>query len=180
MLTSDNGIYLGEHRLQAKGAANNASPRVPLLIRGPGVPRGVTRPRMALNNDLAPTFASWAGITPPSFVDRRSLAPLLRANPPASWRTAFLVEHRRTPEEFAYVRAIPNYDAVRTSRYNYVEYQTGEKELYNLDADPTELTNNYRRAPQKLRSELKERLEELKICTGADASATSCRRAEGG
>ena len=159
MLTSDNGIYLGEHRLQAKGAANNASPRVPLLIRGPGVPRGVTRPRMALNNDLAPTFASWAGITPPSFVDGRSLAPLLRANPPASWRTAFLVEHRRTPEEFAYVRAIPNHDAVRTSRYNYVEYQTGEKELYNLDADPTELTNNYRRAPQELRSELKERLE---------------------
>jgi N-acetylglucosamine-6-sulfatase len=40
------------------------------------------------------------------------------------------------------LRAIPNYDAVRTSRYNYVEYQTGEKEIYDLDADPTELTNN--------------------------------------
>jgi N-acetylglucosamine-6-sulfatase len=78
------------------------------------------------------------------------------------------------------LRAIPNYDAVRTSRYNYVEYQTGEKEIYDLDTDPTELTNNYNRAPQELRSELKERLEELKVCTGADASATSCRRAEGG
>ena len=72
VLTSDNGIYLGEHRLQAKGAAYNASPRVPLLIHGPGVPRGVTRPRMALNNDLAPTFASWAGITPlPSWTGAR-------------------------------------------------------------------------------------------------------------
>jgi N-acetylglucosamine-6-sulfatase len=33
VLTSDNGIYLGEHRLTAKGAAYNASPHVPLLVR---------------------------------------------------------------------------------------------------------------------------------------------------
>jgi N-acetylglucosamine-6-sulfatase len=180
VLTSDNGIYLGEHRLQEKGAAYNASPRVPLVIRGPGVPRGVTRSQVALNNDFAPTFAFWAGVTPPAFVDGRSLAPLLTSSPPATWRTAFLVEHRRTSEEFAYVRAIPNYSAVRTARYNYVEYQTGEKELYDLNADPTELTNIYDSAPQALRSELKARLEALKSCSRADTSATSCKRAEGG
>jgi N-acetylglucosamine-6-sulfatase len=180
VLTSDNGIYLGEHRLQAKGAAYNASPRVPLLIRGPGVPQGVTRSQMALNNDLAPTFASWAGVTPPGFVDGRPLSPQLTSSPPAAWRTALLVEHRRTPEEFAYVRAIPNYSAVRTSRYNYVEYETGEKELYDLNADPTELTNIYNRAPQTLRSDLKSRLDALKTCARAGTSATSCKRAEGG
>ena len=39
VLTSDNnGIYLGEHRLTAKGAAYNASPRVPLLIRSGRAP----------------------------------------------------------------------------------------------------------------------------------------------
>ena len=179
VLASDNGIYLGEHRLQAKGAAYNAAPRVPLLIRGPGVPRGVTRSQMALNNDLAPTFASWAGVRPPGFVDGRSLAPLLSARQPASWRSAFLVEHRRSNEEFGYVRAIPNYSAVRTARYNYVEYGTGEKELYDLNADPTELTNIYNGASQTLLSELKARLEALKVCTRADTSATSCRRAEG-
>jgi N-acetylglucosamine-6-sulfatase len=180
VLTSDNGIYLGEHRLQEKGAAYNASPRIPLVIRGPGVPQGVTRSQMTLNNDFAPTFASWAGVTPPGFVDGRSLAPLLTSSPPATWRTAFLVEHRRTPEEFAYVRAIPNYSAVRTARYNYVKYGTGEKELYDLNADPTELTNIYNSAPQALRSELKARLEALKTCSRADTSATSCKRAEGG
>jgi N-acetylglucosamine-6-sulfatase len=180
VLTSDNSIYLGEHRLQEKGAAYNASPRVPLVIRGPGVPRGVTRSQLTLNNDFAPTFASWAGVTPPGFVDGRSLAPLLTSSPPATWRTAFLVEHRRTPEEFAYVRAIPNYFAVRTDRYNYVEYGTGEKELYDLNADPTELTNIYYSAPRALRSELKARLEALKTCSRADTSAASCKRAEGG
>ena len=178
VLTSDNGIYLGEHRLQEKGAAYDASPRILLVIRGPGVPRGVTRSQIALNNDLAPTFASWAGVRPPGFVDGRSLSPLLGESPPAFWRTAFLVEHRRTPEEFAYVRAIPNYSAVRTFQYNYVEYETGEKELYDLNVDPAELTNIYNSATQALRSELKAKLEALKICARADTSATSCTRAE--
>jgi arylsulfatase A-like enzyme len=179
VFTSDNGIYLGEHRLTDKAAAYNAAPRVPLLARGPGVPPGVTRSQMALNNDLAPTFASWAGVTPPAFVDGRALSPLLTSSPPATWRTAFLVEHRRSPEEFGYVTAIPNYSAVRTARYNYVEYETGERELYDLNADPTELTNIYNSAPQTLRAELKARLEELKRCTGTGPTQPSCKEAEG-
>jgi arylsulfatase A-like enzyme len=35
VFTSDNGIYLGEHRLTNKAAAYNAAPRIPLLVRGP-------------------------------------------------------------------------------------------------------------------------------------------------
>ncbi len=175
VFTSDNGYYLGEHRLEEKAAAYQAAPRVPLVIRGPGVPQGVTRPQMALNNDLAPTFASWAGVTPPSFVDGRSLSPLLSASLPASWRTAFLVEHRKTPEEFAYVRAIPNYDALRTTQYSYVEYATGEKELYDLRLDPQELTSIHSSASPTLLSSLKARLDALKSCAGA-----GCKVAEDG
>ena len=48
------------------------------------------------------------------------------------------------------------------------------------NADPTELTNIYNSASQTLRSELKARLEALKICARADTSATSCKRAENG
>jgi N-acetylglucosamine-6-sulfatase len=181
VFTSDNGIYLGEHRLTNKAAAYNAAPRVPLLVRGPGVPRGVTRPQMALNNDLAPTFASWAGVAPPSFVDGRSLRPVLAASPPTSWRTAFLVEHRRSPEEYAYVKAIPEYYAVRTDRYSYVEYPTtGEKELYDLNADPTELTSLHASAShQAVISELKARMAQLKQCKGTGATQPSCEAAEG-
>jgi N-acetylglucosamine-6-sulfatase len=181
VFTSDNGIYLGEHRLEAKAAAYNAAPRIPLLIRGPEpVPQGVSRSQMVLNNDFAPTIASWAGVKPPAFVDGRSLGPLLTSSPPASWRTAFLVEHRRTPEEYAYVRAIPNYSAIRTARYNYVEYGTGERELYDLEADPTELTNIYATASPALVSSLSSRLAALKGCAGSGTSATSCRTAEDG
>jgi N-acetylglucosamine-6-sulfatase len=176
VFTSDSGIYLGEHRLTDKGAAYNASPRIPLLVRGPSVPQGVIRSQMVLNNDLAPTFADLGGAEVPSFVDGRSLKPLLTTSSPASWRTAFLVEHRRSAEEHTYVRAVPNYDAVRISRYHYVEYPTtGEKELYDLNADPYELTNIYASASPTLLSDLKTRLDALKSCAGAE-----CKRAEDG
>jgi arylsulfatase A-like enzyme len=175
VFTSDNGIYLGEHRLMDKGAAYNASPRIPLLVRGPGVPQGATRSQMVLNNDLAPTFADLGGVQVPSFVDGRSLKPLLTTSSPASWRTAFLIEHRRSVEEHSYVRAVPNYDAVRTAQYNYVEYETGEKELYDLNADPYELTNIYASASPTLLNDLKARLDALKSCAGAE-----CKRAKDG
>ena len=44
---------------------------------------------------------------------------------------------------------MPNYFAVRTARHNYVEYGTGERGLYDLNADPTELTNIHNSAPRR-------------------------------
>ena len=35
----------------------------------------------------------------------------------------------------------PTYQAVRTDRYLYVEYETGERELYDYHTDPYELDN---------------------------------------
>ena len=173
VFTSDNGYYLGEHRLEAKAAAYEEAIRVPLLVRGPDVPQGAARSQLALNNDLAPTFASWADVMLPAFVDGRSLSPLLSASTPASWRTAFLVEHRHSANEGTYTVDKPNYHAVRTSQYLYVEYQTGERELYDLSTDPYELTNIYASASPALLSDLKARLDALKSCAGAE-----CKRAE--
>jgi N-acetylglucosamine-6-sulfatase len=179
VFTSDNGYYLGEHRLEEKAAAYNAAPRIPLVIRGPGVPAGVSRSQMVLNNDFAPTFASWAGVRPRNVVDGRSLKPLLTTSPPPSWRSAFLVEHRSAPEEYPYVRSIPDYDAIRTARYSYVAYATGERELYDLNTDPTELTNIYD-PDSPIVSDLHARLNALKSCAGRNMSAGSCKTAENG
>ena len=65
--------------------------------------------------------------------------------------------------------------AVRTARYNYVEYGTGEKELYDLTVDPQELTNFHTSASPALLSNLKTRLDALKSCAGA-----GCKVAEDG
>src|SRR5215213_2535169 len=93
--TSDNGFHFGTHRLSVgKWTAYEEDIRVPLIVRGPGVPEGAKLEHLVLNNDLAPTFAELGGAEVPSFVDGRSLVPLLKHTPPSlkDWRQAFLVE----------------------------------------------------------------------------------------
>jgi len=65
--------------------------------------------------------------------------------------------------------------AVRTRGHLYVEYESGERELYDLRRDPHQLRNLYRRAPRGLVRDLKGRLEALAGCSGE-----GCRAAEDG
>jgi N-acetylglucosamine-6-sulfatase len=91
--TSDNGFHMGERRMIAgKDTTYEEDIRVPMVLRGPGVPKGAHIDAVALNIDLAPTFADVAGIETPDFVDGRSFLPLL-ADPGlpgarASWSSA--------------------------------------------------------------------------------------------
>src|SRR4051794_35901289 len=78
VFTSDNGYHLGQHRLTGgKETTYDEDLRMPLLIRGPGIPAGLNVSKLASNADLAPTFAAWAGVTPSRQVDGRSLVPIL-------------------------------------------------------------------------------------------------------
>ena len=180
VFTSDNGYHMGQHRLGlGKAAAYEEDIRVPLIVRGPGVPKGTSSDEMVLNNDFAPTFADLAGLPPPDSVDGRSFAALLdtrRGNDPASWRTAFEVRKWDKPEDapsYKAVTSIPPYRAVRTQRYIYVEYNNGEHELYDLEKDPYELRNIYGSADPDLIAELDSRLDALVDCAGE-----GCRTAE--
>jgi N-acetylglucosamine-6-sulfatase len=92
--TSDNGFHLGDHRLKAgKLTAYEPDIRVPLVVRGPGVPERATRSQMVANLDLAPTIAALTHANTPSFVDGRSYASLLTSRPQASGRSTLLIEH---------------------------------------------------------------------------------------
>ena len=210
VFTSDNGFHLGEHRLGAgKWTPYEEDIRVPLIIRGPGVPEGRTLQHTVLNNDLAPTFADLAGAETPSFVDGRSLEPLLTddSTPLEDWRQRFVIESvaersgvpqppfinestvaplltgdplpsnwRRTSAASAQLGekwGRPWLKALRTNNYLYVEYKTGEHELYDLRKDPHELHNEYATAPPGLTQRLEEQLEALRQC-----SAEECRAAE--
>jgi arylsulfatase A-like enzyme len=171
-----------------------------LIVRGPGVPAGATASQLALNIDLAPTFADLTGVAPPDFVDGRSLTPLLRGEVSVSWRHEFLVERYgdvppaqwgvATPsanpvamtlddeEESEDLQKIspvaaPPYLALRTDRYLYVEYVDGERELYDLAADPYALQNLALTADPVLIADLHDALEDLRTCATA-----SCRNAE--
>jgi N-acetylglucosamine-6-sulfatase len=170
--TSDNGKTMGEHRRQkGKLSAYEADIRVPLIVSGPGVPQGTVREHMVLNNDLAPTFAELGGVSVPSFADGHSIEPLLLLDPPSpsNWRSAFLVEGYGNKGE-----SMPAYKAVRTTGHLWVEYATGERELYNLGEDPYELRSLHQSAPEELKQSLSSRLDRLRDC-----SRQGCRNAEG-
>lgn len=67
----------------------------------------------------------------------------------------------------------PPYRGVRTADYLYVEYPTGERELYDLRNDPYQLENLVATAEPELLGQLAARLAELSECGGA-----TCRTLE--
>jgi hypothetical protein len=70
------------------------------------------------------------------------------------------------------LRIIPEYAAVRTERYLYVDYASGERELYNVRRDPDEIHNLAGTRPE-IERRLAHRLHALRKC-----QSVSCRRAE--
>jgi N-acetylglucosamine-6-sulfatase len=171
--TSDNGVHRGQHRVPfGKKAAYEETIGVPLMVRGPGIPASEVRQQLVINNDLAPTIAELAGVNIPSFVDGKSFVPLLSSSPPSSWRTAFLEEAWK--EEGGTNARVPTHKSVHTEDHILIDNNTGEKELYDLNADPYQLQSISRTAnSEQLYSTLESRLNALRAC-----SAEACRSAE--
>ena len=134
--TSDNGFLFGDHRLTGKVAPYDGSIRVPLVMRGPGIPQHETRGQLVNNLDVVATIEELAGAAPGLAPDGRSLLPLF-ADPSAPWRSALLIEgpvnRFDKPEN--------RFAGVRTTTRKYVKYDGGFEELFDLAADPDELRN---------------------------------------
>jgi N-acetylglucosamine-6-sulfatase len=184
VFSSDNGLHMGEHRLQpGKLTAFDTDIKVPLVVTGPGVPAGRTVSAMSENIDLCPSFEQLAGAPVPASVDGHSLVSLLHGHRAHGWRKQILVEHhgrvqdRGDPDLPAQGSGNPpSYEAIRTSDSLYVEYATGEREFYDLARDPFELDNIASRlAPARLRR-LHRTLTAIERCHGARA----CWRAQHG
>ena len=134
MFTSDNGVFFGEHRIPTgKEEPFEPSVRVPLVVRGPGFTPGVVEHRPVANVDLNSTIVTATGATARLVSDGRPLQ-ALTGDPSIGMDRPILLETgplwgRRY------------YRGVRTRRWKYVEYTTGERELYDLVNDPYELQN---------------------------------------
>jgi N-acetylglucosamine-6-sulfatase len=174
--TSDNGFHLGNHRVHPGGKwlPYEEDIGVPLMVRGPGVPQGATRRHLVINNDFAPTLANLADTQVPAFVDGSSFALLLSATPPAlsTWRKAFLEEGWLPPDKPG-IPKVPTHKGVHTHEHMFVEYDTGEHELYDLTLDPYQLQSKPRAGNEQLYSALETRRYNL-----GDCSASACHTAE--
>jgi arylsulfatase A-like enzyme len=123
---TDNGVAFGENRWDSKLCPYVTCIRTPMFIRYPTQTARVET-GLASNVDLAPTFAALAETTPASPVDGRNLVPLIE-DAPAPWRDEVLIEWvGGVPGE-----PIPGYWGLYTDSYLYVEYATGEIELYDM------------------------------------------------
>jgi N-acetylglucosamine-6-sulfatase len=184
VFTSDNGYHMGEHRLTpGKQTVFDTDIRVPLIVTGPRVPAGRTVSRLAANIDLRSTFGALAGAPLlRSQVDGASLINLLRGRRVGAWRQGVLIEHQGAeqaagdPDAQSREAGLPGtYHAVRTARSVYAEYESGEREYYDLGSDPLEMTNTYARLAPARRARLHRLLVALEACRGTGSCLKASR-----
>lgn len=164
---SDNGFFFGQHRLpKGKYLAYEPSSRLPLTLRGPGIPAGAQSEELVANVDLAPTILELSAATPSIAVDGRSLMPF--AQDPGMRTTRPILFEANSADRPSI--GIP-YVGIRTQRYAYIRYRSGEQELYDLARDPREIRSRHS-DPRYAKTEraLADALASLRSCKGA-----SCR-----
>jgi N-acetylglucosamine-6-sulfatase len=197
MFVSDNGFLRGEHRF-SKGKRRPYEPavRIPLLIRGPGIPAGRTTGELVANVDIAPTIVEIAGATATREMDGRSLLPFARSPNTRTGRPILLESYfggfahggkhpvgpkrlARTSAEAADPGAMAAADptphswkAIVVGHWKLIRFRRGEYELYDLRHDPCELHSlANRRRFARVRRYLARQLRVLAHCHGA-----SCRK----
>lgn len=162
ILTADNGISLGDHRLAGKLTPYTTS--VPLYMRWPKVLGGVKRTVIepVANVDLAPTICRLAGCTMPK-ADGMSMWPLIKG-----WKSKlgrdFVFTEMLHGDAFynSNPKGRPPWSGVEsTKRYSdtlwaYASYKGGEEELYDISKDPHHLNNlAHKRAHKKVLNDMR-------------------------
>jgi N-acetylglucosamine-6-sulfatase len=155
VFTSDNGLELGAHRIMFKDYLYEEGERVPLIIRGPGIPEGAVRDQLVSNIDLAPTILEITRAHPGRAMDGISLLPLAK-DPSAGANRDLLFESF----DFGIF-------GIRRGPWKFNQYDNGDRELYNLNTDPHELTSrDGDPSVAAIEAELAARLAQLKGCAG--------------
>ncbi len=181
--TSDNGYFLGEHRMRrGKILPYEVSLRVPVLVRGPGIPAGQVRTDPFTMIDFAPTFLQMAGAPRARINDGESMLGVAQHGD-QGWSRGIITEtgpryvkdgiaestnflrKKQGPSPLRFTQGL------RTRDYLYTEVATGWKELYDLRTDPRELTNlAHRKSEQKIVRAAAAELARLRACKGLACS----------
>ena len=161
VFTSDNGYFYGEHRIaREKVLPYEPSARVPLIMRGPGIPRGRHLSQLVSNQDLAPTILDATHVAPGRVEDGTSLLRLTRHRMVEPGRDLLL-------EGLLSNFPLKTFAGIRTPHWFYAEYSNGDRELYDLVADPYELVNrDLNPSYAGIEATLARRLAGLRTCSG--------------
>jgi arylsulfatase A-like enzyme len=150
--TSDQGFFLGEHGWYDKRFIYEESFQMPFLACYPAAFGAGASDAIACNVDFAPTFLDYAGLPIPTYMQGRSLRPVLEGQVPEDWQDC--AYHRYWMHRDAIHNAFAHY-GIRTKRWKLIHWynealgqpgaQEGdappEWELFDCEADPLELLN---------------------------------------
>jgi arylsulfatase len=126
VVTSDHGDYLGDHNLNGKSAMPyDGAMRIPLLMRGPGIPAGAHSDEPVEILDVTPTLLDLIGLQPPKGNQGLSLVPVMKGG----------------KGKDATLQQATNNRILRTKAAKYCVWQNGEEVLFDLARDPHELRN---------------------------------------
>jgi len=129
IFTSDQGLAVGSHGLRGKQNMYDHTVGTPLVMRGPGIPKGERRDAQCYLRDLYPTVCEMAGIEVPKTVQGRSLVPVLRGEVDSLYPCVF--------GHFSNAQRM-----IRTERWKLVHYpQIDKYQLFDLASDPDEREN---------------------------------------
>ena len=133
VFTSDNGFSTGYHNYNGKLWYYEEALRIPVLMRGPGVPKGRKVATPITNPDIATTLLAAGGASDPHEPDGVDMLPWLsapqqnRVIPIEAWPTSNGTSRL--------------WSGVRVGRWTYVKLRTGGVELYDRTSDPYEMNN---------------------------------------
>jgi N-acetylglucosamine-6-sulfatase len=174
----DNGLLNGEHGMVDKRTMHEASIRIPLLVRYPGLtlpsqPKVIAQ--QVLTVDMAPSLLELCGVAPLKDLHGKSWVKLVQTGDPA-WRKSWFY-HYNYEQQFPYT---PNVRGVRTDTWKYIHYPHGDgkpdrhmAELYNMEFDPDErhnLITNPKYAPvvKELQAELAKLMKQTGLSAATD------------
>lgn len=132
---TDHGFHLGEKNHWQKTTLWEEGTHVLMMFRVPGVtqPKMVSERYVSLQ-DIYPTLVELCELQAPSYLDGRSLVPLLR-NPKAPWESTAITSlcHKKRTDQ--------PYISIRNELGRYTRYSPDQEEFYDTRKDPHEWTN---------------------------------------
>ncbi len=172
ILVSDHGFHTAEHGYWGKHNLWDKSLQVPLLIRVPSsaninVVPGPRTNGLTEHVDIFPTLCDIAGIDPPTYLQGKSLLPLIK-NPKTPGKEA-VFSHRKH-QWHDRIKAYSIAHSVRTEDYRYSVYLDSREnviyeELFDYRNDPFESRNlarelSYRDRCRELKNLIDKKIEE--------------------
>ena len=167
-LLVDHGCHFKTRNHEYKRSCHESSIRTPTAFIGPGFNQGGQKKELVSLIDLPPTLLDAAGIEVPKEMSGRSILPLVHGDK-SDWKDEVFIQISESQvgrairtKRWKYSVSDPTKDRIHDSKSDHYI----EEFLYDLEADPYELTNligmrSHQKVARKLKERLLDKIEEI-------------------